>query len=135
MTERELSQAGVPKDKVVIAPARETESQRTYESAAAVWRALHARGIHPSALNVFTWGAHARRSRLIFAKVYWPETEVGVVDWIPSGYEAGPWWRSSERTKELITETAGYMFEALLNSGRSSNSPSEGTSPDLVQHP
>jgi hypothetical protein len=124
MTERELSQAGVPKDKVIIAPARETENQRTYESAAAVWRALRSRGIHPNALNVFTWGAHARRSRLIFAKVYWPETEVGVVGWIPSGYEAGPWWRSSDRAKELITETVGYMFEALLNSGRSSNSPS-----------
>jgi hypothetical protein len=33
------------------------------------------------------------------------------------------WWQSSERARELLTETAGYIFEALLNSGRSVNSP------------
>ena len=49
-----------------------------------------------------------------------PETEVGVVGWTPSGYQALPWRRSSDRAKELLTETAGYIFEALLNSGRSS---------------
>jgi DUF218 domain len=101
MTERELSQAGVPKDKVIIAPARETENQRTYQSAVAVWRALQAKGIQPKALNVFTLAAHARRSRLIFATVYAPETDVGVIGWTPSDYEAGTWWRSSERAKEL----------------------------------
>ncbi len=135
MAENELIRSGIPKDRIIVAPARDTQRQRTYESAAAVWRALDARGIHPNALNVFTLGAHARRSRLIFAKVYRLKTKVGVVDWVPSGYKAGPWWRSSEQAKELLTETAGYLFEALLNSGRGSNAPSEGASPDLAQHP
>jgi DUF218 domain len=130
--ERELIEAGVPKDKIIVAPAKDTDSQRTYESAIAVWRALQARGIQPKSLNVFTLGAHARRSRMIFAKVYRPETEVGVIDWTPSSYEAGPWWRSSERAKELLTETAGYLFEALLDSGRGFNSPTEGVS-DLTR--
>jgi hypothetical protein len=34
-----------------------------------------------------------------------------------------PWWQSSERAREMITETAGYLFEAILNAGRRSNSP------------
>jgi hypothetical protein len=126
MTERELIRSGVPKDRIIVAPAKDTEIQRTFESALAVWRALQARSIRPRGLNVFTLGAHARRSRLVFAKVCQPGTKVGVVDWAPSGYEAGPWWCSSDRAKELLTETAGYLFEGLLNSGRGFNSPSEG---------
>jgi len=133
IAERELIRSGVLKNKIIVAHARDTESQRTYESAMAVWRALRAKGVQPKALNVFTFAAHARRSRLIFAKVCAPETDVGVIGWTPSDYEAGPWWRSSERAKELLTETAGYVYEALLNSGRSSNRPSDESSPDSFQ--
>jgi hypothetical protein len=130
---RELLQFGIAKDRIILAPAGDPERQRTYESAVAVRRALQVRGIQPRALNVFTLGAHARRSQLVFAKVL--RTKVGVVDWTPSGYQAVPWWRSSERAKDLLTETAGYLYEALLNAGRSSNSAGEGGSPDVAQHP
>jgi uncharacterized SAM-binding protein YcdF (DUF218 family) len=135
MASRSLIRCGVPNDKIILAPATDVERQRTYESAVAVWKALQARGMQPKALNVFTLGAHARRSRLVFAKVEGPGTKVGVVGWAPPEDEAMPWWRSSERARELLTETAGYVFEALLNSGRGSNSPAVGASSDSVQHP
>jgi len=119
--DHELIRSGIPEEKIILAPSRDTESHRTYESAVAVFRALEARGIHPKALNVFTFGPHARRSCLVFAKVLRPATEVGAVDWTPSDYQALPWWQSSDRAKDLLTETAGYLYEALLNSGRGSN--------------
>jgi hypothetical protein len=134
MTARELVQLGIPENRVLVAPAIESETQRTYQSAVAVWRALQARGIQPHTMNVFTQGAHARRSRLIFAKVEGPETQVGVLSWTPSGYAVGPWWCSTERAKALLTETAGYLFELFLNSGRSSSSPTETRLPAPVQH-
>jgi uncharacterized SAM-binding protein YcdF (DUF218 family) len=115
---RELLRLGVPADKIIVAPAVETERDRTYQSSMAVRRALLARGIRPKTLNVFTWGPHARRSRLIFAKVEGPGTKVGVVSWVPANYRATPWWSSSWRAKTLMTETAGYLYESLLNSGR-----------------
>ena len=118
-TNQALIQSGVPKDRIVVATSVDSEIQRTYESAVAVRRALAARGIHPKAINVFTLGPHARRSRLVFAKV--TGMEVGVVSWIPSGDEGVPWWRASDRAKELLTETAGYLYEVLLNSGRGLN--------------
>jgi len=118
--EHELIRSGVPADRIIVATARSTERQRTFESAVAVRRTLQAEGIHPKALNVFTWGPHARRSRLVFAKVESPDTNVGVVSWVPSTYDAVPWWQSSDRAKELLTETAGYLYEALLDSGRGS---------------
>lgn len=121
VAERELIRVGIPQGQVIAASAGEVKRGRTYQSAAAAWQALRARGIEPKSINVFTTGPHAARSRLVFAKVYGPETKVGVIDWTPSDREAGPWWRSSERARELIVETAGYLFELVLNSGRGSN--------------
>jgi hypothetical protein len=92
-------------------------------------------GIHPSNLNVFTLGPHARRSRLVFAKVYQAEAHVGVIGWIPNMDRAGSWWSSSDRARELVEETAGYAYEGLLNSGRSSNFPGESPSKEGAKAP
>lgn len=119
----ELIRHGFPGDKILLATAGPTDSQRTFATAVAAWQAIRSANIRPVGINVFTLGAHARRSRLIFAKVFGPNTKVGVVSWIPPEYASEPWWRSSERAEDLIKETVGYLFEALLNSGRASNSP------------
>jgi uncharacterized SAM-binding protein YcdF (DUF218 family) len=119
-----LLRAGIPPDRVIAAPARDTESQRTFEAALAVRQLLDARGLPSKAVNVFTIGAHARRSRLIFAKALPAGTKVGCISWTPPDYHpSGPWWQSSDRAEDLIKETAGYWFELLLNSGRRSNAP------------
>jgi DUF218 domain len=123
MAARELIRSGIPIDKIIIAPAKEAKNQRTYESAVGVLRALRAKGINHKSINVFTYGPHARRSRLVLSKVYGPGAEVGVISWVPADTETAPWWQSSDRAREMITETAGYLFEFLLNSGRRSNSP------------
>jgi hypothetical protein len=129
-----LLHSGIPHDRIIVAEPPITEGQRTYEAAEAVWRALRDRNIHPKALNVFTMGAHARRSRLVFAKVFSPDTEVGVIAWIPRDYEPGVWWHSSERAGEFIKETIAYTFEALLNSGRGLQSPPRPVLPDSFQN-
>lgn len=123
ITERALSRSGVPQDRIIAASTLDTEGQRTYEMATATWRALHEKGIQPQTVNVVTLGAHARRSRLVFAKVFGSGTKVGVISWIPPDYKNEPWWQSSERAEDLLKETVGYLFEVLLNSGRNSNSP------------
>jgi hypothetical protein len=123
----ELARSGIPPEQIILVPAKNTERGRTYESAVAVWRKLQSLSINPKSLNVFTWGPHARRSRLVYAKLYARQASAGVVSWAPPDYETVPWWRSSERAKELLTETAGYVYEALFNSGRSTNSPGINT--------
>jgi hypothetical protein len=132
---QELVRLGVAKNRLIVATAADSESQRTYSSAVAVRKALDSMEIQPQALNVFTLGPHARRSRLVYAKVEGRETEVGVIGWAPPSDEAVPWWRSSDRAKELLTETAGYVYEVLLNSGRGFNQGRNGaTSPEAGQH-
>jgi uncharacterized SAM-binding protein YcdF (DUF218 family) len=123
MAAREMIRLGVPQERIVVATSENTESHRTFESAGAVWRTLRNAGITPKGLNVFTFGPHARRSALVFAKVNAHGARIGVIGWLPPEYKTEPWWRSSDRSRELLEETVGYIYEFLLNSGRLSNSP------------
>jgi uncharacterized SAM-binding protein YcdF (DUF218 family) len=107
----------VPADRVIAAPAPDTESHRTYESAVAVRETLQRQAVFPRGVNIFTLGVHSRRSRLVFARAL-SSTPVGAVSWLPKVYGPGPWWKSSERAEDLLKETVGYPFELLFNSGR-----------------
>jgi uncharacterized SAM-binding protein YcdF (DUF218 family) len=122
--EHELIRDGIARDRIIVATAKGLGRQRTYESAVAVRRVLQERGIEPKAINVFTMGSHAKRSRLVFAKVFGPKTQVGVISWTPARYVTIPWWRSSERARQMIIETVGYLYEVILDSGRRTNSSS-----------
>jgi uncharacterized SAM-binding protein YcdF (DUF218 family) len=133
--EEYLVRTGIPRAKIIVARQKDTRSQRTFETAVASWQALQAAAMRPKAVNVFTVGAHCRRSRLIFAKVFGSDTPVGVVSWVPPAFEGEPWWHSSERAEDLIKETVGYLFEILLNSGRTSNSPPKSAAPPETGKP
>ena len=118
-----LVNLGVPADKVIEAPAQDVKTQRTFTTAIAVRRTLANRGLKIDKANIFTIGAHARRSRLVFAKVFPYPAQIGVVSFSLSSYRPEPWWKSSERADTFIKETVGYLFELLLNSGRTTNEP------------
>jgi uncharacterized membrane protein YqiK len=117
MARAALLQDGMPADRIVVAQATDEHSQRTYASAIATWNALLAMGERHN-INVFTMAAHARRSRLVFAKSAPEGISVGVIAWMPPEYAQEPWWHSSERGEDLIKETAALPFESLLNGGR-----------------
>lgn len=121
--QQELIGLGIPKDRIITAPSSQASRQRTFESVVAAWKALETRGVRPKVLNLFTLGSHARRSRVVYAKVFGPATQVGVIAFIPPEYEVKPWWLSKRRTLCLLKEFVGYPFEILLNSARGSNSP------------
>jgi hypothetical protein len=116
----ELERSGVPEDKIIRAPAKDVQTQRTYEMAVAVRRALSERGLLGADITVFTHGPHARRSRLIFRKTLGPDAKVGVISWAPTTDEGRAWWDSTERTEDFAKETVAWLAELLLNSGRSS---------------
>ena len=123
MAAKELRRLGVTPDRILTARAREVESERTFEAAVATWRTLRANGSQPNAINLLTRGPHARRSRIVYARVFGADTKVGVISWIPASEQNSPWWNSSDRANDLIKESVGYPFELLFNSGRTSNSP------------
>jgi uncharacterized SAM-binding protein YcdF (DUF218 family) len=119
----ELARAGIPREKIILAPSKNSERARTFQSAVSVFQTLESLAIKPTSINVFTWGLHARRSRLVFAKVYNNRARVGVISWLPATRPSRAWWQSSEQAKDFLTESFGYLFEWMLNSGRWTSSP------------
>jgi hypothetical protein len=115
MAGREMMRLGIPKERLVVAASENTETRHTFESAVTVWRALRDAGIKPKDINVFTFGPHARRSALVFAKVNSQGPKIGVIGWLPTDYKTD--------SREFLDETLGYLYEVLFNSGRASNGP------------
>jgi hypothetical protein len=110
MAAGEMIRLGVPKESVIVAHSRNTKNHRTFESAVATWRTLRDSGIKPIQLNVFTFGPHAGRSALVFTKVYSGGSKIGVIGRVPAEYDCEPWWLSSERARQLLEETVGYVL-------------------------
>jgi hypothetical protein len=115
---KELQHIGITDRVFIGAQAPDVESQRTYQTALTAVRVLEQRGIHPATVNILTRGVHARRSRLVYAKAFGPQTRVGVIAWTPPGFDSGHWWSSSERAIDFIKESVGYFYEAFFSSGR-----------------
>ena len=130
MARYELIRAGVPADRILVAPTVHVETQRTFQMAAQARLIILEKAPETSAINVFTIGPHARRSRLVFEKVFPKGIKVGVVSWVPSTYANQRWWHSSDRADELLKETVCVVLEAALNSGRASNSVAENAPRD-----
>jgi hypothetical protein len=63
---------------------------------------------------VLTEDVHARRSQLLFAKALGPEISVGIIAVPNPDYDARRWWRYSEGVKDVISETAAYLYTKLL---------------------
>lgn len=115
---KELVRLGFPTNKLVLAPCPDVENQRTYESAVAAKRLMDTQSLHPKAINVISRGPHVRRTYLVYRKVFGPSVKIGAISWNPYAGHGNAWWRNSVRSKELLDETFGFAYEALLGSGR-----------------
>ncbi|MBV9392690.1 MAG: YdcF family protein [Verrucomicrobia bacterium] len=135
MGEKALLSFGVPHDQVIVAESRNSPTQRTYEEAVAARDALEAKGLTPLAVNIFTMGPHARRSQIVFGKIFDKQTKVGVIAWQDPACKNLPWWSSSERAREMLTETAAFIYELFFNSGRSPDLMDGKNSPTKMLNP
>ena len=105
---------GLPSNLVQMVPSRVIDRDRTYSSAVALRDWFHERDIQVRSLNVFTEDAHARRTRLLFAKAFGPNVEVGVIAAQNPDYEADHWWRYSEGVEEIMGESIAYLYAKLF---------------------
>jgi len=99
-----LRASGIEHVPVIALPAPPGLRDRTYRSALEV-RAWAARsGAALDAVDVYTAGVHARRSRWLFREALGERVDVGVLAALPDGGDAQRWWTSSEFTKLTLGE-------------------------------
>lgn len=111
---KKLERAGVPGASIQLAPTRVADRDRTYAAAIAL-RELFARSaVQPASLNIATLGVHARRTRLLYREAFGSGVAIGIIAIPNHRYVADRWWRYSEGVKEVVSESAAYLYARFI---------------------
>ncbi|MDP9043856.1 MAG: hypothetical protein M3O01_03530, partial [Pseudomonadota bacterium] len=104
-----LAPAGVS---VIAVPAPDTPRDRTYLSAVRVRERLGEAAALPDAIDIFSAGAHGRRSRMVYRMAFGPQVEVGVISAANPSFTATRWWESSNGVKLVLGEAIALGWTA-----------------------
>ena len=90
------------------------DRDRTYRSAVALRNWFREHDMLVSGINVVTEDLHARRTRLLFQKAFGNEVHVGIIAVPHLDYPANQWWLYSEGVKDVVSESAAYVYARFL---------------------
>jgi DUF218 domain len=105
-----LKDHGVPSDLIAAVPSPSSAQERTFLSAVTFRESSKRLGITLDAIDVYSVGPHARRSRLLFQMALGPKVRVGVLAARPGGFDSKAWWRSSNGVEQMFFETFGFVW-------------------------
>ncbi len=109
-----LREMGLGADSVLAVPSIDAIKDRTYMEGVALKDWMQASGHACPSLDLFTFSAHARRSRLLYRNALGPGTEVGVYSARDRGYDPAVWWRSSNGVRRISDETIAYLYAVIF---------------------
>ncbi len=95
---------------VIAVPAPASKQDRSYLSAVMVREWALQSGVALDAIDLFSAGVHARRSRLLYRMALGPGVEVGVMAAAPHGFDAERWWTSSAAAKLVMGESVSLIW-------------------------
>ena len=125
-----LAALGLHTNVIVPLPSEAVVRDRTYASALAVnnwlktndWSRQRAIlgprtpgvGASVAAVNVYSLGAHARRTRLLYQKALGRKVKVGIIACPDPRYDGKRWWASTQGFREVMDEAIAYLYARLL---------------------
>ena len=109
-----LVKLGLSTNEVQAVPSPLVRRDRTYASALSLHRWLEQQSQPATHIHLFTQGAHARRSRLLFEKALGPGVKVSVTAVPMRDFDERHWWRYSAGVRGVISETLAYLYARLL---------------------
>lgn len=128
-TAREL---GVPDDLLSPVPARPAPRGRTFVSAWSLRHKLERDCQEVHALQIYTLGAHARRTRMAYQRVFGDEVTVGVVAVPSRAYDPARWWASSAGLKEVVWQTVSWAYEWIAGDRTAPPAPNRCGVPEVA---
>ena len=111
---RRLIKLGIPGDLVQAVPSSVERKDRTYYSALALRAWVQNHNLQVNSIDIITLGPHARRSRLLYEKVFGNDVKIGVITTEDPKYDPARWWRSSEGVREVVGESIAYLYARVL---------------------
>ena len=109
-----LLRMGLATNLVHAVPAPGTQKDRTYLSIMTLKRWLLAHGGLPASINLMTCGAHARRSRLLYAQVFDASVKIGVIAIPAQEFEPASWWTTSSGVRQMLSELIAYGYVRFI---------------------
>ncbi len=101
---------GIPRNEIHVVPSPASAQERTFLSAVILRESAQKLGFTLETIDLFSSGAHARRSRLLFQMALGPNTRVGVLAARPSLYNPNAWWRSSNGVQSIVVQSIGLLW-------------------------
>jgi hypothetical protein len=110
---------GLPADSIAEVPSPEVTRDRTYQEGISLRQWLNGEGAayKVRSVDVFSFSAHARRSRLLYAMALGPQVEVGVYASRDLGYDPERWWKSSNGVRKVGDEVIAYIYAKVFFRG------------------
>ena len=103
---------GFNPEQLQVVPGTSALEGRTHNAAMAL-KHHFANSDEPSiqSMNVFTLGPHARRTQLVFRKVFPTPMRVGIIGTKVLAYDECNWWKSSEGVRTVVGESIAYLYQ------------------------
>jgi hypothetical protein len=127
----ELIRLGIPAEQISVVGSADNGIARTYNGARAVkdWLKQSTAEQSVCCIEVFSLGAHARKSWLAYRRVFEPDYQVGIVAARETQYQPGT-WKWSERRFYLVARNlfafVAYKIWIRESSAEPSSSPLVG---------
>lgn len=86
---------------------------RTYATAVALKMWMKETNIENTSFDLYSMGAHARRSHLMFKKVF-PNQKIGLIADTDPSFVAAKWYRSSRGFRTVFGELVSYFYARLF---------------------
>ena len=103
-----LKELGFDEEKIIAVPAPYIIKDRTYNSAKALKEWIANSNI--KTINLFSLGAHSRRSWILFQKAIGDSIAVGIISAENLNYEPEHWWKSSDGVRTVLGEMIAYIY-------------------------
>jgi len=105
-----LQELGVAETSITVLNVPHVTCHRTYASALTLKNWINDSHIEATGVNVFTLGAHARKSLVLFKRALGPGTKVGVISGTDAEYDPAHWWLSARGIYVILRKTVGYVY-------------------------
>jgi hypothetical protein len=105
-----LRSHGVTEVPVIAVQAPDTKKDRSYLNALMVREWAQREGVALTAVDVYSAGVHARRSRMVYRMALGDGVEVGAMAARPGDYDDERWWASSTGAKTTLNEVVSIAW-------------------------
>jgi len=109
-----LAAMGLETNCIVVLSPSQAVRDRTYSRAVAIAEWLEATNPMARAVNLYSLGPHARRSRLLYQKALGKKVKVGVFAHPPDSYDPNRWWSASNGFRDVTGEALAYFYARTL---------------------